>query len=67
MGTELSALEAVIKRRISARLSRGRVDASITFVRTGEVAYELNRPLIAGFISALRSMQQEICWPPLIA
>jgi uncharacterized protein (TIGR00255 family) len=59
MGTELSALEAVVKRRIGARLSRGRVDASITFERTGEVAYELNRPLIAGFISALRSMQQE--------
>jgi uncharacterized protein (TIGR00255 family) len=59
LGSELSALEAQIKRRIGARLSRGRVDASITFERTGEVAYELNRPLIAGFISALRSMQQE--------
>jgi uncharacterized protein (TIGR00255 family) len=59
MGSELAALEAQVKRRIGARLSRGRVDASITFERTGEVAYELNRPLIAGFISALRSMQQE--------
>ena len=59
MGSELSALEAQVKRRIGARLSRGRVDASITFERTGEVAYELNRPLIAGFISALRAMQQE--------
>ncbi|HWT03259.1 MAG TPA: YicC/YloC family endoribonuclease [Pyrinomonadaceae bacterium] len=59
LGSELSALESQIKRRIGARLSRGRVDASITFERTGEVAYELNRPLIAGFISALRSMQQE--------
>jgi uncharacterized protein (TIGR00255 family) len=59
LGVELSALEAPIKRRIGTRLSRGRVDASITFERTGEVAYELNRPLISGFISALRSMQQE--------
>jgi uncharacterized protein (TIGR00255 family) len=59
IGPELSALEAVIKRRISQRLSRGRVDANLTFERTGEVAYELNRPLIAGYISALRSMQQE--------
>src|SRR5205085_878093 len=59
LGTELSSLEAVVKRRIGARLSRGRVDASITFERTGEVAYELNRPLIAGYISALRTMQQE--------
>ncbi|HEX8493228.1 MAG TPA: YicC/YloC family endoribonuclease [Pyrinomonadaceae bacterium] len=59
LGAELSSLEAIIKRRISTRLSRGRVDASITFERMGEVAYELNRPLIAGFISALRAMQQE--------
>jgi uncharacterized protein (TIGR00255 family) len=58
-GAELSSLEAQIKRRISSRLSRGRVDANITFERTGEVAYELNRPLIAGYISALRAMQQE--------
>ena len=59
MGAELASLEAMVKRRIGLRLSRGRVDASITFERTGEVAYELNRPLIAGYISALRAMQQE--------
>ena len=59
LGSELSSLEAMVKRRIGSRLSRGRVDANISFERTGEVAYELNRPLIAGFISALRSMQQE--------
>ncbi len=59
LGAELSALEAQVKRRISTRLSRGRVDVSITLERTGEVAYELNRPLIAGYISALRAMQQE--------
>ncbi len=59
MGGELSAIEPVIKRRISERLSRGRVDATLTFERTGEVSYELNRPLIAGFISAMRAMQQE--------
>jgi uncharacterized protein (TIGR00255 family) len=59
IGPELSAQESALKRRISQRLSRGRVDASLIFERTGEVAYELNRPLIAGYISALRAMQQE--------
>jgi uncharacterized protein (TIGR00255 family) len=59
LGAELSSVEALVKRRISARLSRGRVDTNVTFERTGEVAYELNRPLIAGFISAMRTMQQE--------
>lgn len=59
VGAELSSLEAVVKRRIGGRLSRGRVDVNITFERTGEVTYELNRPLIAGFITALKTMQQE--------
>jgi uncharacterized protein (TIGR00255 family) len=59
LGSELGAIEPVIKRRITERLSRGRVDANLTFERTGEVSYELNRPLIAGFISAMRAMQQE--------
>jgi uncharacterized protein (TIGR00255 family) len=58
-GAELSSLEAQIKRRISSRLTRGRVDANVTFERTGEIAYELNRPLIAGYLSALRTMQRE--------
>lgn len=56
---ELSSLEPSIKRRISARLSRGRVDVAVTFERTSQVAYELNRPLIAGYVGALREMQQE--------
>ncbi len=56
---ELSSVEPVIRRRIGERLSRGRVDVNITLERTGEVTYEPNRQLIAGFIRAMRSMQQE--------
>jgi uncharacterized protein (TIGR00255 family) len=56
---ELSALEPVIKRQISSRLARGRVDVSINFEKTAQTAYELNRPLIAGYVSALREMQKE--------
>jgi uncharacterized protein (TIGR00255 family) len=59
LNTELSALEPAIKRRIGSRLSRGRADVTINFERTSRVAYELNRPLIAGYLSALREMQQE--------
>ena len=58
-GTELSAAEPLVRRLIGARLSRGRVDVSVTIERTGEVSYELNRPLIAGFIQAIREMQRE--------
>jgi uncharacterized protein (TIGR00255 family) len=58
-GAELSILESMIRRRIGERLSRGRVEVSIAIERTGEVLYELNRPLIAGFITAMRAMQKE--------
>ena len=58
-GAELSSIEALIRKRIGERLSRGRVDVSLGVERTGEVMYELNRPLIAGYIQAMRVMQQE--------
>jgi uncharacterized protein (TIGR00255 family) len=59
LGGELSSLEPAIKRQIGSRLSRGRVDVNIGFEKTAQTAYELNRPLIAGYVSALRAMQSE--------
>jgi uncharacterized protein (TIGR00255 family) len=59
LGGELSSLEPAIKRQISSRLSRGRVDVNIGFEKTAQTAYELNRPLIAGYVTALRAMQSE--------
>ena len=59
LSAELSALEPAIKKRINARLSRGRVDVAVTLERTSQIAYELNRPLIAGYVDALRAMQKE--------
>ncbi len=59
LGSELSSLEAGIKRQIGSRLARGRVDVTVNFERTAQVAYELNRALIAGYVQALREMQEE--------
>ena len=58
-GSEISSVEPVIRKRIGERLSRGRVDVNVTLERTGEVTYEPNRQLIAGFIRAMRSIQEE--------
>jgi uncharacterized protein (TIGR00255 family) len=58
-GPEVSPVEALVRRRIGERLSRGRVDVNISLERTSDVSYELNRPLIAGFIQAMREMQRE--------
>src|ERR671926_1414932 len=56
---ELAQLEALVRKRVGERLSRGRVDVNISVERTSEVSYEVNRPLIAGFIQAMREMQKE--------
>lgn len=59
LSNELSSLEPSIKRQISSRLSRGRVDVNINLEKTAQTSYELNRPLIAGYVTALREMQSE--------
>jgi uncharacterized protein (TIGR00255 family) len=59
LASELQSLEAVLKRQISSRLSRGRVDMTLSLERTSEIAYELNRPLIAGYLQALSQLRQE--------
>lgn len=56
---ELQSLEATIKKLISSRLSRGRVEVFINYERNSEIQYELNRPLITGYLSALKEMQTE--------
>jgi uncharacterized protein (TIGR00255 family) len=56
---DLSPLETTIRRRIGARLSRGRVDLTINFERTSATTYEVNRPLIAGYISAMLEIKEQ--------
>lgn len=56
---ELQSLEANVKRIIQNRLARGRIDVFINCESSVEVAYELNRPLISGYLSALKEMQSE--------
>jgi uncharacterized protein (TIGR00255 family) len=59
VGAELGSLEPSIKKRITSRLTRGRVDVTVSIERVAQVAYELNRPLIAGYINALKQLQQD--------
>ena len=59
VGSELASLEPSIKKRITSRLTRGRVDVTVSMERVAQVAYELNRPLIAGYITALKQLQQD--------
>jgi uncharacterized protein (TIGR00255 family) len=59
LGSELQSLEAPLKKLISARLSRGRVDVGVQYDRTQEISYELNRPVISGYLNALNELKSE--------
>ena len=56
---ELQSLETTIKKLISGRLARGRVEVNLQYDRGDEVRFELNRPLIKGFLAAMKEMQEE--------
>jgi uncharacterized protein (TIGR00255 family) len=56
---DLASLEIPLKKIIQAAISRGRVDVTINFTQIADVAYELNRPLIRGYLDALRMMRDE--------
>ncbi len=59
LGGDMQTLEGPIKRAIADRLSRGRVEVNLQYDRTAEVRYDLNRPMISGFLSAMKEMQDE--------
>jgi len=56
---EMQSLESTVKRQIGNRLSRGRVDVNLNYERTTEINYELNRPMITGYLAAIKQMQTE--------
>jgi uncharacterized protein (TIGR00255 family) len=56
---DLASLEIPLKKIIQAAISRGRVDVTVNFTQIADVAYELNRPLIRGYLDALRMMRDE--------
>ena len=55
----MQPLESIIKRLIGNRLSRGRVEVNLTYERISEINYEINRPMISGYLSAMKKMQEE--------
>ncbi|MBK9313560.1 MAG: hypothetical protein IPM55_04830 [Acidobacteria bacterium] len=40
------------QKQVQAAISRGRVDVNIIFSQTSDTVYELNRPLIRGYLRA---------------
>lgn len=58
--SEMSAFEPSIKRAITDRLDRGRVDVSIQTEKNAEAVYEVNKQLAAGYLAAMKELQTEL-------
>ncbi|MCI0486953.1 MAG: YicC family protein [Blastocatellia bacterium] len=56
---ELASLEVMVKKHIHAALQRGRVEVTIAVEQLKEASFEINRPLVSGYLSALTRLRSE--------
>ena len=56
---EFLGLESQIKRQITNRLKRGRVDGFLSFEISSDSSLEINRDVISSYLSAFKSIQEE--------
>ena len=56
---ELSSYELTIKKQAQAALHRGRIDITVVVEQTREASFQINRPLVAGYLNALGELKRE--------
>jgi uncharacterized protein (TIGR00255 family) len=56
---ELASLEITLKKQVQSVLKRGRVDLTVSVDQTKQASFEINRPLVSGYISALAELKSE--------
>src|SRR5215471_5060709 len=56
---ELSSLEVTLKKQVQATVKRGRVDVNISVEQLKPATFEINRPLVSGYLSALADLKRE--------
>ncbi|HEU4386917.1 MAG TPA: YicC/YloC family endoribonuclease [Blastocatellia bacterium] len=56
---EISSLEVTLKRQIQGALKRGRVDLTVSLEQLSPTKFEINRPLVTGYLSALSQLKSE--------
>ncbi|HYL99807.1 MAG TPA: YicC/YloC family endoribonuclease [Blastocatellia bacterium] len=56
---ELSSLEVTLKKQIQAGVRRGRVDVSVSLDQARVAQFDVNRPLVSGYINALSTLKAE--------
>jgi uncharacterized protein (TIGR00255 family) len=56
---ELAGLEISLKKQVQASVKRGRVDVTVSVEQLKPATFEINRPLISGYLSALSELKRE--------
>jgi uncharacterized protein (TIGR00255 family) len=56
---ELASLEVPLKKQIQAALKRGRVDLTVSVDQMKPATFEINRPLVSGYLAALAELKAE--------
>jgi uncharacterized protein (TIGR00255 family) len=56
---ELSSLEVSLKKQVQAAVKRGRIDVTVSVEQLKSAAFEINRPLVSGYLSALSELKRE--------
>lgn len=56
---EISSLEVSIKKQIQGELKRGRIDLSLSVEQISQAQFEINRPLVSGYLAALGQLKNE--------
>jgi len=60
---ELASLEIPLKKQIQSALKRGRVDLTVSVEQMRTATFEINRPLVAGYVKALGDLKNEFGLP----
>ncbi len=55
--SELAVAEVPLRKLIQARLQRGRVEVTVSLVQQRPVTFQVNLPLVQGYVAALRQAQ----------
>ena len=56
---ELLSLEITLKKQVQAALRRGRIDVTVSVDQFRQATFEINRPLVSGYIAALAELKNE--------
>src|SRR5215210_2585484 len=59
MPQELASIELTLKKQVQAALHRGRIDVTVSIEQMRQATFEINRPLVAGYLNALTGLKND--------